>query len=69
MLFKEWGAFLYYKIFVHKFFLAMCTCAQKLLGRVHMRIRVVTGEHKKSLQVTTNYEWTLESEAHVGFRA
>jgi len=42
MLFKAWGAFLYYKIFVHKFFLAMCTCAQKFLGRVHMRIRVVS---------------------------
>jgi len=37
-----WGAFLYYKIFVHIFFLAMCTCAQKFLGRVQMRIRVVS---------------------------
>jgi len=33
------GAFLDYKIFVHNFFLAMCTCAQNFLGRVHMCIR------------------------------
>jgi len=45
MLFKVWAAFLFYKIFVHKFF-----------GHVHMRTKIFRscahahtgGEHKKS---------------------